>query len=168
MPLSAQAKLSDELQRLIWLLNLGTSIYNIETRFCTDGKPYIMELSPRGGGNRLAEVLKRATGQDMIKNSVRAALGIPCIPMSEPVYDGHFAEVIVHSNKCGSFDALEIADEVAPFVVERDMWLEKGDEVKGFTGANQAIGTLVLRFSSKEQMLNAVSNIDQWLEVKVH
>ena len=168
MPLGAQVELHDELQRLIRLLNLGTSIYNIETRFCTDGKPYIMELSPRGGGNRLAEVLKLATGQDMIMNCVRAALGIPCMEMTNPKYDGHFAEVIVHSNKSGRYDGLEIADEMASFVVERDMWLEKGDEVKGFTGANQAIGTLVLKFQSQEQMLNAISDIDLWSEVIVH
>lgn len=168
MPMAAQAELRDELQRLIRLLNLGTSIYNIETRFCTDGKAYIMELSPRGGGNRLAEVLKLATGQDMIMNCVRAALNIPCVRMTNPRYDGHFAEVIVHSNRSGRYVGIEIADDVAPCVVQKDMWLEIGDEVKGFTGANQAIGTLVLRFSSQEQMLKTISNIEYWLKVNVN
>ena len=50
---------------------MRTAVYNIETREGTDGKAYIMELSPRGGGNRLAECLRYATGVDMITNMVK-------------------------------------------------------------------------------------------------
>ena len=49
-----QDELKREIQRLLKLLNMNTAIYNIETREGMDGKVYIMELSPRGGGNRLA------------------------------------------------------------------------------------------------------------------
>ena len=45
--------LTSEIQRLIYLLNLKTAVFNIETRVSTNNKPYIMELTPRGGGNRL-------------------------------------------------------------------------------------------------------------------
>ena len=44
-----QIELKKEIQRLLKLLNMKTSIYNIETRECTNGKAYIMECSPRGG-----------------------------------------------------------------------------------------------------------------------
>ncbi|MDY3859875.1 MAG: ATP-grasp domain-containing protein, partial [Candidatus Limivicinus sp.] len=60
MPEWAQKELRGELQRLITLLGLRTSLYNIETRLGTDGRTYIMEVSPRGGGNRLSEVLAMA------------------------------------------------------------------------------------------------------------
>ena len=71
MPDEIQAELRRELQRLITLLGLKTSVYNIETRQGTDGKAYIMEVSPRGGGNRLCEVLEMATGTKLIQNAVR-------------------------------------------------------------------------------------------------
>ena len=82
-----QDELTDEIQRLLSLLNMKTSIYNIEVRECTDGKAYIMECSPRGGGNRLAEMLRYATGVDLITNAVRAAVGEPVIdvPLSQTV-----------------------------------------------------------------------------------
>ena len=51
--------LTSEIQRLITLLGLKTSVYNIETRIGTNGKPYIMELTPRGGGNRLCPEIPR-------------------------------------------------------------------------------------------------------------
>ncbi len=50
MASSSQDCLASELQRLVRLLSLGSSLYNVETRVGCDGKPYIMEFSPRGGG----------------------------------------------------------------------------------------------------------------------
>ena len=86
-----QEELKNEIQRLLHLLNMGTSIYNIETREGTDGKAYIMEVSPRGGGNRLAECLHYATGVDLVKNTVRAALGLPVEGIEQKPYDGCWA-----------------------------------------------------------------------------
>lgn len=168
MPIVAQEKLHCEIQRLIKLLNLGTSIYNIETRVATNGKPYIMELSPRGGGNRLSEVLKVAAGQDLIENCVRGALNMPMTPMTNPVYNGSWAEFIVHSNKTGAFRALEIDDDFAAHhLVQNDLWVKSGDRVSAFTGANQTIGTLVLKFVSHEQAEDALAKSSEWHRVVV-
>lgn len=168
MPQSAQAELRSELSRLIRLLNMGTSIYNVETRVASDGKPYIMEFTPRGGGNRLSEILEMAAGQDLIANCVRAALRLPVAPMSDPVYNGYWAEVIVHSNMSGVYDGLEIPPKFKQaHVVQEDMWVAPGDKVEAFTGANKAIGTLVLRFDTHADAENALNTVDEWLQVKV-
>ncbi len=162
-----QAILRGELQRLIELLNLDTSIYNVETRESTNGKPYIMEVSPRGGGNRLAEILEYATGTELVKNAVRAAVGDEIPPMSDPVYNGCWAEIILHADKDGSFKELAIDDEVRPYVHETDLWVETGDEVHTFTAANFAVGTLVLRFDDKDIMNRIVNDIYKHIEVVV-
>lgn len=168
MPIAAQEELRREIQRLIKLLNLGTSIYNIETRVATDGKPYIMELSPRGGGNRLSEVLKLATGQDLIENSVRGALSLPMLPMSDPAYNGSWAEFIVHSNETGAFSALEInKDFAAQHLVQNDLWVKPGEKIAAFTGANQTIGTLVFKFDSHKQAEEYLTHSNMWQKVVV-
>lgn len=46
-----QDYLTKETQSLLNLLDMRTVIYNIETCVGSDGKPYIMEVLPRGGGN---------------------------------------------------------------------------------------------------------------------
>ena len=168
IPMSAQVELRAEIQRLIKLLNLGTSIYNIETRVATDGKAYIMEVACRGGGNRLSEVLKLATGQDLIENSVRGALGMSLIQMSDPEYNGAWAEFIVHSNSSGIFKSLEIDKEFASkHLVQKDIWVKSEDKVTSFTGANQTIGTLILKFDNHNQAENYISSTRDWLSVKV-
>ena len=136
MTSQAQKELSEELQRLISLLGMKTTIYNIETRVGADGNPYIMEVTPRGGGNRLAEMLRYATGVDM---TARAS-GMP--------YSVCFGTLL-------------------GFVREKDFWFKKGDAVKEFQSARDAIGTLVLQFPSAEKLEYAITHQSEWLKVRV-
>lgn len=160
-------ELSSELQRLITLLGMQTSIYNIETRLGQDGKAYIMELSPRGGGNRLAEVVRYATGVDMITDAVRGALGMPIEEVKSWSYNGHWAEIILHSYQDGIFCDLEISAEVKPYVRDFDLWVKSGDEIHAFSSARYAIGSLILCFPTEEMMLDKLNDQQSWLKVNV-
>ena len=60
---------------------------------------------------------------------------------------------------------MQIAGSVQPLVYEIDLWVTKGDQIKGFEGANDAIGTLVLRCETEEQMLDLIKNQKEWLKV---
>lgn len=160
--------LTSEIQRLITLLNLKTCVYNIEVRVAPNGKPYIMELTPRGGGNRLCEMLRYATGVDMITAITRAMVGDPILyPIEQKPYNGHWAEIILHADKDGVFDHLEISKDLPAEIVEEDLWVENGDKVEGFEGANNAIGTLVLKFQTAEDLEKAITNQRDWLKVVV-
>ena len=163
-----ETELTSELQRLLALLGMRTTIYNIETRIGTNGKPYIMEVSPRGGGNRLAEMLRYATGVDLITACVRAAVGDSVGNIEQKPYNGHWAEVILHADKSGTFQELTVdASAVGAEVVEEDLWVKPGDHVRGFEGANDAIGTLVLKFCSEEELVRALACQHTWLMVTV-
>lgn len=159
--------LTNEIQRLITLLGMKTNVYNIETRVGTNGKPYIMELTPRGGGNRLCEMLRYATGVDMITAMTRYIVGDSVPEIEQKPYNGHWAEIILHADKEGFFDYLEISKDLPAEIVEEDLWVKQGDKVESFEGANNAIGTLVLRFQSAEELEKAISNQRDWLKVVV-
>ena len=166
MPDEIQAELRAELQRLMTLLKLKTSVYNIETRQGTDGKAYIMEVSPRGGGNRLSEVLEMATGTKLIENAVRAAVGMDVDEMADPVYKGHWAEIILHSDSDGKFRELWIDPALADSVAQIDLWVKPGDAVERFSGANKAIGTLVMNFADRAATERCMAEHD-WYKVVV-
>lgn len=160
-----QEELTSEIQRLLNLLNMKTSIYNIESRECSDGKSYIMECSPRGGGNRLAEMVRYITGVDMITNIVKAALNLPLDNIEQKSVTDNWAEIILHSEKEGIFEKLFISDEIKNNIVEKDLWIKEGSNVGGFSGANEAIGTLIMRFDSKEDMNKIILNQDKYIKV---
>ena len=161
-----EAYLKSELQRLLTLLHMQTSVYNIETRIGTNGKPYIMEVSPRGGGNRLAEMARMGTGVDIITACVRAAVGDSVPTIEQKTFDGHWAEVILHSEKTGKFKQLNISPEVVPYIKQTDLWVKPGDTVNTFRGANDTIGTLVMRFDTEKKLLDAMDGVNSWCKVE--
>ncbi len=169
MPAVIQKNLRNELQRLISLLKMETSIYNVETRLGVDGVPYIMELSPRGGGNRLAELLKMACHTDLIKNNIAGALGLKVDELSDPVYDGVWTECILHANENGIFEGLEINNDfIRQHLVETDLWVKTGDPVCVFTGANETLGTIIMKFDTVDEAHDTMDNVKKWLKVKIN
>lgn len=161
-----ESYLASEIQRLITLLNLKTAVYNIETLVGVNGKPYIMELTPRGGGNRLSEMLKHITGVDMISAITRYTVGDTLLePIIQKPCTGHWAEIILHSNRNGVFDHIEIDNAIPASIVECDLWVKPGDRVESFLGANATIGTLVLEFNSRQDLDAFFVDPQKWLEI---
>lgn len=156
----------DQLQRLFDLLHISTGIFNVECRVCTNGKPYLMEVSPRAGGNRLAEILNYAADVDIIEAEVCASVGLPLPDVHEPNYNGYYAINVLHSEKDGTFkDILIDTDFEKAHVIERDLWVKPGDVVSGFTGANQSLGTIFLRFETREQLDQFVSSSNRYISI---
>ncbi|MGL5261831.1 MAG: ATP-grasp domain-containing protein, partial [Bacteroides sp.] len=154
--------LEEELQRLFVLLDLKSSIYNIETRVGINGVPYIMEVSPRGGGNRISEILTKATGVNLIRSAIQAAVGEPVNFPEHFEYDGVWAELILYSQQEGIFRGLDIDKSIQAYLVEQDLWVEPGTKVYPFTGANASLGTLIFKFKSRQELEL------HWKEIRNH
>lgn len=153
MPNEAQQSIARDLQRLSDLLGLQSGIYNIETRIGTNGKSYIMEISPRGGGNRLAEMLRNASQVDLVAASVHAALGLSITNVEAPRYDGFWYQQMLYSRTSGTFREL-IPDKMLDdsCIQEIQLWVKPGDDVHAFESANHAIGSAFLRFNSRDKL----------------
>lgn len=153
MPPAAQAALRRDIEKVFRKLGVTDprfgGLYNIETRVSPDGTPYIMELSPRGGGNRLSEMQRLLTGSDFVAQAVACALGMDAdIPDAPPLplREGErLMEILLHPPRAGVFRRLSVDPALSPHVVEADLWVSPGDSVPPFRSAADAIGTLVLR-----------------------
>ena len=167
MPESVQQDLTGQLRRLLKLLHMGTAVYNVESRLGPDGTAYLMEVSPRGGGNRLCEMLRYTTGVDLIEAAVRAALGLPVSIPERHEYRGSWSYVALHSYESGVFQGLDIAEEARPYLVEEDLWVRAGERVEAFSGANKTIGTLVLNWPDNRTRDAHMADLDKWLHIRV-
>ena len=156
----------DQLQRLFDLLHITTGMFNVECRVCTDGKAYLMEVSPRAGGNRLAEILNYAADVDIIESEVLKSVRLPLNDIHEPNYNGFYAINVLHSDQKGIFKDLLI-DPVfeRTHLVEKDLWVKPGDVVDGFTGANQSLGTIFLRFNTRDELNRFVNAPNQFISI---
>ncbi len=162
-----EAELTAELQRLLSLLRMGSSIYNIEARIGCNGKAYLMEVSPRGGGNRIAEVVRQATGVDIITEAVRAALGEEPQGISQQPCRGFWAQIVIHAKEEGILESVDISSHMRPHVVELDVQARPGQPVRPFLGANDSLGTVTLRFETRESLQHAMARPETWLNVRV-
>jgi len=163
-----QNDLTEQLQRLFTLLKVKSGIYNVESRVCSNGKAYIMEVSPRGGGNRIAELQDMATRQSLIQNEIKKALGMSLDNITLPKYDGVWCNYILHSNKPGNFVSVDIDESFrAKHVKNIGLIVKSGDNVVPFTGANNSLGTLFLRFETREELETALNNSTSWLRINV-
>lgn len=161
-------EIRSELQRLFTLLNITTGLFNVEWRVCKNGKAYLMEVSPRAGGNRLAEMLNYAADVNIIEAEVRKSVGFPVQEIHEPNYKDHFAIQVLHSDKTGLFERIDIDEQFRKkHLLEEEIRVSPGDRVVPFTGANASIGTLFLRFETRKELENSLNNPASWMQIKL-
>lgn len=168
MDADSQAYLKMEIQRLMKLLHMKTGIYNIETCVSMDGKPYIMEVSPRGGGCKIAEIQYLATNVNLIEAEIKNAVGDTILPIEEPQFHGYWCEMIIHNEPKheGIFKELKIDPMVKDTYVKLvDMEAKSGDFIGPFTGANKALGDMFLRFNSRKELDKMINEFREWMHI---
>ena len=164
-----QNELTSEIQRLMTLLGMRTGIYNIET-CVANGKPYIMEVSPRGGGCKIAELQTLAYGVDLIEAEVKKAVGLPINEIKQTNCDGHWCEMIVHARpgQCGILNSVKVDSKIEEkYLKVVDLSAKKGDYIKPFTGANMALGDMFFRFESRKEMDDIMAKQYEWLHIEL-
>lgn len=164
-PKKVQEKIHNEIQRLLTALNMKTSTYNFDMRIDKDYNVYLMEVAPRDGGNYIPDVIKYATGVDLVECSVKAAMGerIDTSSFGEP--KGFYSYFAVHSLKDGILDKVEFTEEGKKHILEDHLVKHPGDEIVAFTGANTTLGCLIMTFDSFEQMVHMMDHSEEWCKV---
>lgn len=167
MPNEVHEKVHATIQRLLTALNMGTCTYNFDMRIDKDYNVYLMEVAPRDGGNYIPDVIRYATGVDLVECSVKAAMGekIELPEKIEP--NGYWAYYAVHSIVKGVLDEVCFADDAKAKIVENHLIKKSGDQVLPFSGSNTTLGCLIMRFDCMEEMLDMMDHSEKWVEVKL-
>ena len=169
-PTSLSEKLIDEI-----IVQLGTIIkrsgykngpVNIEVRVNSKGENYIMEIGPRNGGNFVPQVIQYSTGFDFVQALIAVSTGNkPEIPKK---YDQlPAAYYVIHSNEYGFLKNVIIKNDLKKYIKEFHQYIEPGEKVMPFRGSNTAIGVIVMVFNQYSEMLKVITNINDYIEVKV-
>lgn len=167
-PKRIHKKIHVEIQRLFDLLHMNIGSYNFDIRIDSNENVYLMEIGPRNGGNYIPQVIKYATGVDMLDYTIRAAMGENCsdIKMKEP--KGYWSYYAVHSVEAGTLKKIKIDNNVRQHnIVKSHMNYTIGDKVPAYVGSNSSIGILIMKFSSMNEMLDMMDNAERWIDVVV-
>jgi biotin carboxylase len=159
--------LRQELQRLITEVGLNMGPMNLEFRFGRGGEVYLMEVTPRNGGNMIPQLVMHATGFDMVKNTVDIAIGFECEQPDTPEMKGHYSYYVLHSICDGILRELTFSRRLRTKIVEEKIWTKPGGRVAAFTGAPCSIGVLILKFESADEMAEIMDTISEHVEIIV-
>lgn len=151
------------IQKLVDALDIKFGELNIEVLLGKDNTPYILELGARAGGNMIPIELSDASGIDLVAANVLCAMGENPGNVSWEPSDELFATYVLHSNVPGVYGGVRIAEEAKPFLYRLVEYLEQGDSVETFDGANKALGVAFLRFENDFQMRHVISSVGQFV-----
>ena len=157
------SRLREDLQRMSDLLGFRTGIYNVEARIAADGTPYILEVSPRGGGNRLAEFISKVTGTDLIKATVQATLGRSIDADWNQDIEGFWVQRMLFDRNGGIFKDMEVTDPPGGAVRDLTVWAAPGDQVEPFDHASFAFGTVWIQFTDRDDAQRFLADPSQSL-----
>lgn len=154
-----------ESQRLIDLLGMKTGALNFDFIFDQNGNFYFLELGPRNGGCLIPEVIRYCTNTDLIKFTVDAALGIESKEIKMPKTQGFWSSFMIHSTKDGIYRSLKISEILKEKIIFQEVYIQPGQYVKKYSGSNDILGTMILKFKDQREMLHMIDNMELYLDV---
>lgn len=159
-------KVDDELQKLISALGMKTCAYNIEVILDEHDTVYVLELGPRNGGSYIPQLIKYATGIDLIDYTIWGALGEDCSSLKMAETTGVYSNYMIYSTTSGVFDGIWFDPKF-----EKDNLLEvhctyvPGDKVTAYRNTTHSLGTILFKAGSVEEMKQITDHMDQYYRV---
>ena len=153
-----------EIQRVLSLLGWRDGALNFDFMFDEDDRLYLLEIGPRNGGNLIPDVIRIATGVDIIRYTINAALGLDCSELHMKDPDGYYSSYILHSNRSGILDHID-SSAIQSDILFYQEFISSNQQVDRFDGSNHTIGALILKHSSLEEMLERMSNMGKYINV---
>lgn len=162
-----QQKAHDQIESILTKLNMKVGGLNIEYLTDDKGNIFILEIGPRSGGNLIPEVIKIATGVDLIAYSIDGAMGKDCSDLAMTATKGFYSSYILHSQKDGKVRSIVIADEMKHRIMQETILTKPGDDVKKFDGSNNTLGTFILKFDNQQEMIHYLDRMTDYIYVDV-
>lgn len=162
-----QEQAHSETQRLLDLLGIKHGALNFDYHYNKKGDFSFLELGPRNGGNLIPEVIKHATGVDLIKYTVDSALGLDCTDLKMQPTKGYYSSYMLHALEDGIVKEISYSDEIKQNIIQETIYTRPGDKVHKFNGSNHTLGTMIMKFETQDEMLYKMDNMEKYLKVIV-
>jgi len=160
-------RIKAETQRLVNELGISFGELNIEIIVGEDNSVNFLELGSRAGGNMIPVGLSDASGIDLVRANILCAMGEDPgdVDWEDDGLGECYCTYVLHSNELGIFEGISVSKELRPHLYRQVLYLEKGDKVEPFDGANKALGIMFFKFDDALQMNWLVDNISSHVGV---
>ena len=157
-------RICNDIKKVLDLLEFRNGPINVEARI-KDDKIYLMELGPRNGGNFVPLISEISTGFDMINALFNQFEGIPNnMNISDKKYSCYY---VIRTFRKGILKKIDCSPEIEKNIIKKYLYKNIGDNVNYFSGANEAIGILLMTFESRIEMNAFYENTGESIKVDI-
>ena len=161
-------KVDAELQKLITALGMKTSAYNIEVILDENDDVYVLELGPRNGGSYIPQLIRYATGVDLVDYTIRAAVGMDCSDLKMAPTTGCFSNYMIYSIESGSYKDIWFDEKFRKNnLLDVYCTYNVGDAVTAYQNTSHSLGTILFRADSVQEMIEITNNMEKYYRVVV-
>lgn len=161
-----KAKAKAEIDRLMKLLGMKFGAINMDFIVDSKGDVYIIEIGPRNGGNLITDVIREASGVDLAKCTVQAALGLDLgEDLNKPITK-YVSSYVVHSLKNGIYEGTEISDSIKDDIILFKDLTDVGAPVERFDNAALGTGAMLIKYDSIDEMVRRMDNMEEYIRVE--
>ena len=80
---------------------------------------------------------------------------------------GYWSSFMLHSLKTGIFKDLFISKKIKSKIIESNIFVRKGDQIKKYSNAQHILGNLILKFKNQKEMLSLYKNPEKYIRVNL-
>lgn len=152
-------------------MSLGFSMGHFMVDFVIkDGYPFILEMTPRPGGDSIPDLVEVATGMDLLDLHLNVSLQGYAAPRDIPVASDTFASINIFTKKEGIITGLDVSQILALASV-RSLTLRKniGDKLALPPNDydNRIIGYCIICLDQQSDLISTYYQINELLQVKI-
>lgn len=162
-----KAKAKSEINRLMKLLNMKFGAINMDFIIDENGDVYIIEIGPRNGGNLITDIIREASGIDLAKCTIQAALGLDIDEDFNKPIKKYVSSYVIHSLLDGEYVGTEIQEDIKNDIILFKDLTNPGDKIRMFDNAALGTGAMLIKYDNIEQMIERMDNMEKHIRVNV-
>jgi biotin carboxylase len=160
-------KVHEKVQKLLSLVGMKIGALNFDIIVDKNDNVYILEIGARNGGNMIPELTELCTGVDMIEYSIKAAMGEDLDNLTMRNEKKFFSHYVVHSVKSGKVKSIHKSEKLKLCLLNEHYNFKVGDHVKKFDSSANRLGIFLLKYNSKKEMLDLISDMENNLVLNI-
>jgi biotin carboxylase len=166
IPGETAAQIAETAQRVLAAIGLHWGPAHIEIRLTARG-PAVIEINPRLAGGFIPELVRQATGVDLIEQTLQVAVGRSLL--LQPTHLQHASIRFVLTPVCGVLEAVEGLDEARamPGVTEVQIYRRVGDQLCVHGDFRDRIGHVITLDQSFDRSASAAENALQAIRLRI-
>ena len=154
----------DTLQSIVGKLGIQHGAMNVELLVDEKNRVFPVDLGPRSGGNMIPDLLGMIFHCDVVEMCIRAAMGSKVI-IPDDKGESFYATLNLHSAQNGIFDHVEFDDDIAQYIIRKNVYVKTGDKVNLFVNSADALGIIFFKFPDKDVMIEMEEHMNEHVKI---